>query len=288
MDRDDLELQPIGVLVQVPTETFEHVRDLATNASNLAEALWTLVDTGAPAGDTEHNRQAVADRGRMFTFASLTIPVQLNYGALPQYSPTSAESREEYELTQFEAAALQISGCMLEVALDAVHERFEPTETDLVTIFQHEPALSEPVARSLARAFGHYWNNDSEAACTVALPRIETLARTLLTAHGVAVFSLQQGPAAGHMSMLATLLQRMADHLADESWSRALQALLVKPGVGLNLRNDILHGLRDRPPTRAEAALVLQAALFLLSLLHNRRPQRDDTSRSDDRSTTPD
>lgn len=277
---DDLGLQPVEVVMEVPAEVFEVFRSLALTASNLAEALWTVVETGPPAGDSEHSRRTVADQRQTFRFASLAIPVRLNYGALPQYSPGSAEAREEYELTELEVAALRISGSLLEVALDATCKRFAPAEADLVAIFQHEPVVPEPVARSFARAFGHYWNNDPEAACTVAIPRIETLARGLLKARGASVFSPQKGPAAGQMSMLDRLLRQLADHGADESWIRSLQALLIKPGVGLNLRNDILHGLRDEPPSQAEAALVLQAALFLLSLHHNQRLQRDSTERA--------
>lgn len=274
---DDLGLQPIGVVTTLPAELIESFRSLALTASNLADALWAVVDAGPPAGDSEHNRQTLAEQRQTFRFASLAIPLQLNYGALPQYSPATAEAREEYELSQLEVTALQVSAGLLEVALDAVQERFQPSEADLVASFQLEPNVAEPVARSLAHAFGHYWNNDPEAACTVALPRIESLARELLKARGGSVFYVQKGPAAGQMITLDTLLRRLADHVADESWSRSLQTLLVKPGIGLNLRNDILHGLPDRPPSRPEAALVLQAALFLLSLHHNQRPLRDST-----------
>lgn len=270
-DRDDLGLEPIGVMVHVSADVVDQFRSLARTAGNLSEALWALVDLGAPAGDSEHNRQAAADQRQTVQFASLAIPVNLNYGALPQYTPTTPESRAEYDLVQREVSALRTTAAFLEIVLDAIGERFAPTEAELVDIFQRDPVVTAFIASSLAGAFLHYWNNDPEAACCVALPRVETLLRTMFAGRGAPVFTPQKGNKPGQMDMLSTLLNDLADHQIDQSWARSLQALLVKPGLGLNLRNDILHGLRAQPPSRADAALVLQAALYLLALTHNRR-----------------
>ncbi|MGW4564208.1 DUF4209 domain-containing protein [Streptomyces sp. NPDC004561] len=46
--------------------------------------------------------------------------------------------------------------------------------------------------------------------------------------------------------------------------------LLVDPDRGMNLRNNICHGLIDTPP-KHRVALILQAAVFLLSHAHGHR-----------------
>ena len=55
-----------------------------------------------------------------------------------------------------------------------------------------------------------------------------------------------------------------------KDWSRALELLLVDPDRGMNVRNDVLHGLIDTPP-KHRPALILQAALYLLSHAHGHR-----------------
>jgi hypothetical protein len=204
-------------------------------------------------------------------FEQLATPVRLNYGALPQYSPASGEDREEYDLTQHEVMRLRLAGIFLAEGLQAIFDHYAPTEDDLVAVFVHDPLVPDPVARSIARAFSHFWRDDPEAACCVALPRVETLVRRQLHDKGVPTFRPQKGQQPGDLSQPGSLLRELADQGLDESWSRSLQAVLVKPGLGINLRNDVLHGLRDDAPDRVETALVLQCALFLLALIHGRR-----------------
>lgn len=54
------------------------------------------------------------------------------------------------------------------------------------------------------------------------------------------------------------------------AWSRALELLLVDPDRGMNLRNDVCHGLVDTLP-KHRVALILQASLYLLSHAHGHR-----------------
>ncbi|MCW8216518.1 hypothetical protein [Streptomyces griseolus] len=66
------------------------------------------------------------------------------------------------------------------------------------------------------------------------------------------------------------LLQSMLKAGYPADWSKALELLLVDPDRGMNLHNDILHGLTGTPP-RYHVALILQAALYLLSHAHGQR-----------------
>lgn len=69
---------------------------------------------------------------------------------------------------------------------------------------------------------------------------------------------------------MGKLLQSMPKAGYPTDWSKALELLLVDPDRGMNLRNNILHGLTDTPP-KHHAALILQAALYLLSHAHGQR-----------------
>jgi hypothetical protein len=57
-------------------------------------------------------------------------------------------------------------------------------------------SLSPGVARSLARALRHCWAGE-HAAAMIALPRVETLCRVLLTAAGEALYRVQTGSKPG-------------------------------------------------------------------------------------------
>ncbi|MFG2306593.1 DUF4209 domain-containing protein [Actinacidiphila glaucinigra] len=77
--------------------------------------------------------------------------------------------------------------------------------------------------------------------------------------------------------MLGKLLQSMPQAGYPADWSRALELLLVDPDRGMNLRNGILHGLAGTPP-KHHVALILQAALYLLSHAHGQCMAPDPTA----------
>ncbi|MFJ9776584.1 hypothetical protein ACIRVF_36010 [Kitasatospora sp. NPDC101157] len=126
--------------------------------------------------------------------------------------------------------------------------------------------LPEPRTRILARAFLHYWLGELDAAACVALPQVEQILRQLLRSRA-AIVSVAKGQTPGGVDLLGRLLQSMPEAGYREDWSRVLELLLVVPEHGLNLRNDILHGLTGAPP-RHNVSLVLQAALYLLNHAH--------------------
>ncbi|MCX5367264.1 DUF4209 domain-containing protein [Streptomyces sp. NBC_00124] len=61
-----------------------------------------------------------------------------------------------------------------------------------------------------------------------------------------------------------------ADRRVSRDWSRTLELLLVDPDRGMNLRNDVCHGLVDTLP-KHRVGFILQAALYLLSHAHGHR-----------------
>ncbi|MFB7677761.1 hypothetical protein ACFC26_40845 [Kitasatospora purpeofusca] len=139
----------------------------------------------------------------------------------------------------------------------------------MTTALAHETVLPEPRARTLARAFLYYWLEEFDAAACVALPQVEEILRQLLRPR-VSILAMSKGRAPSGVSQLGRLLQDMPKAGYPEDWSRALELLLVDHDRGMNLRNDILHGLTGTPP-RHHVALILQAALYLLSHARGQR-----------------
>ncbi|MFF8563286.1 hypothetical protein ACF06I_30755 [Streptomyces albidoflavus] len=189
--------------------------------------------------------------------------------------------RPPVEADDDHAVAIQVHGLrqfgrLTAIQLDRLFERFRPNESEMTAALTHETVLPEPRARTLARAFRYYWLEELDAAACVALPQVEQILRQLLRPQ-VPVISVAQGQSTGGVDLMGKLLQNMPKAGYPADWSKALELLLVDPDRGMNLRNHILHGLTDTPP-RHHVALILQAALYLLSHAHGQRTPatRDD------------
>lgn len=111
----------------------------------------------------------------------------------------------------------------------------------------------------------------------IALPRIETLARQLLKMAGEPLYRVQVGEAPGGYPTLGNLLGRLDESLLDRNWRRYLETLLVLPGIGLNLRNERLHGLDESDVAPTTAALVLVGCVYLAFVDPRQAPPQDPT-----------
>ncbi|MFF0451675.1 DUF4209 domain-containing protein [Streptomyces sp. NPDC004609] len=153
--------------------------------------------------------------------------------------------------------------------LDRIHERCEPDEAELIGALAHEAVLPPARARVLADAFGYFWPGELDAAVCIALPQVEQILRQLLRPR-VPIVSVAKVQSPGTVDQMGGLIRSMPAAGYPRDWSRALELLLVDPDRGMNLRNDVCHGLVDTPP-KHRVALILQAALYLLSHAHGHR-----------------
>ncbi|MCX5174188.1 DUF4209 domain-containing protein [Streptomyces virginiae] len=165
--------------------------------------------------------------------------------------------------------AIDLLGHLTADQLDRIHERFAPDDAELSTALAHDTVLPEPRARTLADAFGYFWLGELDAAACIALPQVEQILRQLLRSR-LPIVSVAKGKTPRTVDQLGGLIRNMPDAGYPADWSRALELLLVDPDRGMNLRNNICHGLIDTPP-KHRVALILQAALYLLSHAHGHR-----------------
>jgi hypothetical protein len=144
----------------------------------------------------------------------------------------------------------------------------------LAAVFDHATLGSESKVRMLVHAFMYYFIGHDDAAVHMALPRVEALLREIERGRNVPVLAVAKGPISGGMTQLGGLIDNMPAAGFNEDWTSSVKLLLTDGVRGLNLRNDVSHGLSDCPP-RIHVALVLHAALFLLAVVHGvvARPQ---------------
>ncbi|MER7690511.1 DUF4209 domain-containing protein [Streptomyces sp. NPDC097610] len=247
--------------VAPPRALFNGARAHIDAAVDLRSALWRTAVDVHPAM-REHADDARAQEGL------LRIPrTRINtIGPVQVAPPVDADDDHAVEL---QVLALDFLGHLAAHQLDRIHERFVPDESELISALAHDSVLPEPRARTLAYAFRYFWLGEFDAAACVALPQVEQILRQLLRPR-VPMVSVAKGQTRGTVDQLGGLIRRMPAAGYPADWSRALELLLVDPDRGMNLRNNVCHGLIDTPP-RHRVALILQAALYLLSHAHGYR-----------------
>jgi len=267
MRRGDLGLVALGgVQVQQSQQELDEARAEVDQAASLAEALWRIAAASAPAGDIAVAQQAAQILTRTVPLASSIPRGRINpVGPVP-VSPASSDPLAS---TQAQSQVLNLNrrGLAIVLQLDRVRERFDPDEGDLTAVFAHDAIGSASKTGMLVHAFRHFWAGQDDAAVHLVLPRVEDLLREIERSRNVPVVSVAQGRTPGGMSQLGSLIAAMPAAGFDQNWTRSFELLLTDGEHGLNLRNEVSHGLCDCPP-RHYVALVLHAALSLLAVVH--------------------
>lgn len=247
----------------IPPVLIASQQRLIDAAPDLRTALWRTVRDIHPA---MHAQAKLEAEGALEGL--LRIPRSRINPAGPVFVRPPADADDDLAV-EMQVRGLRLFGILTAVQLDRIHERFQPDEVEMTVALTHETVLPEARARTLAQAFCYYWLREFDAAACVALPQVEQILRQLLRSQ-VPVVSVARKRSPGGVDLLGGLLQSMPKAGYPADWSKALELLLVDPDRGMNLRNDILHGLAGTPP-RHHVALILQAALYLLSHAHGQR-----------------
>lgn len=264
---EDLGLTSFGASTTIDESQIELFLAPIREVGNWQDALLCLYQAYGPStGNLEQNKARVAEYSQEFVF-SAQLPRQLIGGdGLPRYHPQNDEDMYAMTLAQHESFSIQSMAPFLAMAVSRIADLYGiPREEDLVAFFTQIPLTAEPLARALARAFVRYWISDFEGAAFTVVPRIETLCRNLVIAMNRGVYRLQRDQKPGQYPGLGYLLDVLKEHGMDESWHRCVLTVCANPAGGLNMRNEMAHGLVEDIGA-PYAAIVLQIALYLWSL----------------------
>ncbi|NUL02544.1 hypothetical protein HRW07_04640 [Streptomyces lunaelactis] len=211
-------------------------------AVDLRDALWRTAHDVHPAMREQAGDAHVLE-------GLLRIPrTRINTAGPVQVTP-SVDADDNYAVA-LQVLAMDFLGHLTADQLDRIQERFVPDEAELITALAHETVLPGPRARTLAHAFRYFWLGEFDAAACVALPQVEQILRQLLRPR-VPIVSVAKGHTPGTVDQLGGLIRSMPAAGYPADWSRALELLLVDPDRGMNLRNNVCHGLIDTPPSTA-------------------------------------
>lgn len=234
-----------------------------TRSSDWRDGVEWFLAGPPPSGDIErlrdHERQSRGGLRRLF---ASTV---LGNDGLPRATTSSEEDQVAHEMSFTARIGAENLGWMMADGLQRLADHYGvPGEDDLIEVFTRLGGQDARLARSLAKAFRHFWAGDYEACVHVAAPKFEAAARNLLRELDEGVYRVQAGKDPGGYPGLYVLLDELEKLALDESWAYFFHWLLLGP-YGANVRNEVAHGfVFDISPTYA--ALTLRAVSVLVTV----------------------
>ena len=264
MTDDDLELKTVRTEVKVPSEKIDaYVRGFADRSNSWQEALTRFGANGPPSGDSAKNLEAVRETAKGNPLTRLISNQVIGPHSSPVASPGSEEEHDRLDLAGQEALAIRVWAPLGVEILESIKEKFgEPDRQELADFFTTE-LIDKSVAARLADSVLRFYRGDDDGALHMMPPQIEAAIRGAAARIGIVVIKTPQGPKPGGVRALGAVLAEFEGRL-DESWRRYLSNALTDQ-VGVNLRNEISHGLYG-PPVRADVAVLIHIACHLRGL----------------------
>jgi lysyl-tRNA synthetase class 1 len=162
--------------------------------------------------------------------------------------------------------SMSIQGPFLVWAIDRLREKYAPTVDDLLTFLRQSPLFGVSKDAILREGIDAYWASDFIKAIHVLVPQVERILRDLLALLGIPpVKTVRRHPGILDAKNMNDALEdeRVRAALTEDLW-RYLYILYVDRRGGLNLRNDLAHGLaKEETFNRIIADRVIHSLLAL-------------------------
>lgn len=271
---DELEYVRFSASSRQYEEEWTQLRDSLIEGDTWQKALVTFGACGPLSGDLSKNTEVVRQREAELPLGRI-FPTQIaGPDGLPIYVGQTEQDRFDVDLTRWECEMILHYQPALTGALFEIPARFGiPGYEELSAFLASWPGIDSRLAPAVGRSIFRYWAGDAEAAAFTIVPQIETLLRTLLVSSAIGLYRLQKKHVPGQypgLGVLVPIVGQLYD--LDESKVRFLTSLLTHP-AGLNLRNQMSHGLTQLDGPGA-AALLIHAALLVGQL--RRKEQADE------------
>ena len=189
-------------------------------------------------------RKLIQSKGSVAPLLSL-MPIELlDSSGRPKAHIGSTEDDAEghlyYQLTQI----MTFSDPFLYLVLERVREQFAPSAEDLTSFLYECPVFVESRKGILQQGLAAYLEHDFVKSIHILVPQLEEVLRNLLAMIGVpTVKNVPRHPGITDVKSMNNVLEeeRIREILPEDVW-RYLTLLYIDRR-GVNLRNDLAHGL---------------------------------------------
>lgn len=262
----DLGMMSFTVSSRQYEEEFDRQVAIVSGGENWKQSLIQFATFGTLSGMTERNRDIVRAQHREHPLSALFPTTLLGPDGLPAYAGNSEGDRFDVDLARWETQLIDRWVPVMSAALHEIPNRHGlPALAEITAFLNTWPAVEGGTGAALARSLLRFWAGDSEAAAYTLVPRIESLARSLVLTSERGIYRLQREHTPGQYAGLGALLAIVEkEYHLDESRSRFLSVLLRHP-AGCNLRNLMLHGFSGDPGPGITAVLI-HAALMIATI----------------------
>jgi len=157
---------------------------------------------------------------------------------------------------------------LLEYALTKLRERYAPTVDDILEFLCESPLFADSRDELLRDGLTAYQQEDFVKAMHVLVPQVEHILRNFLGRLGIPTRkTVRNHPGITDAKNMNDVLadERMRERLTEKLW-RYLSVVYVDRR-GLNLRNDLAHGLVPRAGFKRHIADLVFHTLLALSLM---------------------
>jgi hypothetical protein len=181
--------------------------------------------------------------------------------AATRFRATDDDNKQQLEHSERRAFHARIMSGLYAHPLLAIDERHDrPEHGDLAEFFATD-LVGPQRGERMARALELFWDRQSDESAHLLVPRIESTIRDMARRSGLTVMREPIGEKPDATRTLGILLLELQGAMPDDGWHDYIYNVLADQ-FGLNLRNEIAHGLIDSVGV-GDAALLLHVALFL-------------------------
>ena len=253
------DMHDIKSQVALPAPEIDRFIESIIGDDDISAALLRLGLLGPLAGRTEDAVREASELAQKHPISFLVSRVVFHDLGFPISSLSTDEDKLFYEQIQVGVRRILLNGALAGHAVEGIQERYAPTREELAELFSRG-VVTPHQADAFARGFEHYFAGRWDECIHIVLPRIEAVLRQLLRRAGGVVYREEGGRQRGRMKTLGPVLDDLR-RVMQAGWLESLRIILTEP-LGLNLRNDYLHGLTVEA-RKEHATLVLLVASHL-------------------------
>ncbi len=253
------DMQEVKSQIALPAPEIDRLLEGIIGDDDIAGAVLRLGLLGPLAGRTEDAIRQAGELAQQHSISFLVSRVVFHELGFPISRLATDEDKLFYEQIQVGVQHALLSGALAGHALDGIQERYTPTTEELRQLFTRG-VVTPNQADAFARGFEHYFAGRWDECVHIVLPRIEAVLRQLLQRAGGVIYQEEGGGRRGRLKTLGPVLDNLRPAM-EADWLESLRIILSEP-LGLNLRNDYLHGLTVEA-RKEHATLVLLVASHL-------------------------
>jgi len=259
-----LEMKTFEYTVSIDRQETESLLNRLLTGSAVYPALFRLARACVP--DPDALRKFIAESGEELLFSRLITRSYHGSHGLPSSEVGSPDDDPNGNLVEVFRKDLEVKMIYLVLGMRAAREKFNFTSSELIDeMLVGSPLFREDRREFFEQGFAAFENGDYMKAIHVLVPQVENMMRELLGVLGAG--KSKPNPLQAHLFDHKNMNDFFREPLVSESMEESLYLFLKSLYIdrrGLNLRNDLAHGLVEAAAfSEQNASLVIQSIILL-------------------------